>query len=63
MRINSWSLPAGDCRRYLAEECTYTLGEEEQRASLFEFRDRAAALGLCDGALTPTQIPLGELHA
>ena len=59
----AWSLPAGDCRRYLAEECTYTLGEEEQRASLFEFRDRAAALGLCDGALTPTQIPLGELHA
>jgi len=59
----TWSLTAEDCLRYLAEECTYVLGEQEQRRSLLEFRDRAAALGLCDGGLAPTPIPLGELHA
>lgn len=58
-----WSLEAKDCLHYLADECTYALGEEEQRRSLLEFRDRAAALGLCDGELTPAPIPLGELHA
>lgn len=59
----AWSLPAAGCRRYLLEECAYSLEEDELRRSLFAFRDRAAALGLCDGGLAPAPVLLGELHA
>ena len=44
--------------RYLADECLFVPGKELGPA-LFAYRDRAAALGLADGALAPSAIPLG----
>lgn len=58
-----WCLPENACLSYLAEECSYRMGEDELRRSLLGFRDRAAALGLCSADLNPEPIPLGELHA
>lgn len=55
-----WALPRAGCEEYLAAECAYEV--EEMDASLREFRDRAAALGLCRGDLDPRPILLPE-HA
>ncbi len=44
--------------RYLTDECLYEPGSELGPA-LFEYRDRAAALGLADRALAPREIALG----
>ena len=57
-----WDVPFEPCRRYLAEECLYDPGAEA-RASLAVFRDRAAALDLCDGSLDPQPIRIGDAHA
>ncbi|MDZ4772881.1 MAG: menaquinone biosynthesis protein [Planctomycetota bacterium] len=51
----TWNLPPEKCRRYLVEECLYEPGAAMQRA-LTRFRDEAAALGLCDGTLSPSPI-------
>jgi len=59
---DAWQLPIEACRRYLLDECVYALGEE-LRPTLFAFRDRAARLELCDGALEPDAIPLGGAYA
>jgi chorismate dehydratase len=53
----AWSLAPDACRRYLGEECRYDPGADLARA-LFAFRDAAAPLGECDGALAPTPIAL-----
>lgn len=53
----AWALPLEACRKYLLEECWYEPGEQLTPA-LLAFRDRAAALGLCDGGLTPRGVPL-----
>jgi chorismate dehydratase len=53
----AWALPLAACRKYLLEECWYAPGAQLEPA-LLAFRDRAAALGLCDGALSPTAIAL-----
>jgi chorismate dehydratase len=57
-----WGLPLEACRHYLLEECLYEV-DERMQASLLAFRDRAAALGLCQGDLTPEPIPSSELYA
>lgn len=54
-----WNLPLAACRRYLLEECRYDPGAAMGRA-LRRFRDEAAPLGLCDGALDPS--PIGIAH-
>lgn len=54
-----WKLSLEACRKYLLEECRYDPGAAMQPA-LRRFRDEAAALGLCDGALDPRGI--GALH-
>ncbi len=56
-----WSLPLAECRRYLEKECRYDPGEKLSRA-LTAFRDAAAALQLCDGALAPQAIRLPVAH-
>lgn len=53
----AWALPLGACRKYLLEECWYD-PREQLAPALRAFRDRAAALGLCDGGLEPTPIAL-----
>jgi len=53
----SWKLPLPDCRRYLERECRYEPGTKLRRA-LLAFRDAAAPLRLCDGALAPEAIAL-----
>lgn len=55
-----WTLPYEPCRRYLAEECEFRPGPVVAHV-LRAFRDRAAALDLCDGALDPA--PLSLPHA
>lgn len=50
-----WQLPFDPCRRYLADECLYEPGAQLAPA-LHAFRDRAAALGLCQAALAPAAI-------
>ncbi|MFN0244337.1 MAG: menaquinone biosynthetic enzyme MqnA/MqnD family protein [Planctomycetota bacterium] len=50
-----WSLPRAACEKYLREECRYEPGPDMERA-LFAFRDRAAALGLCEQDLRPAAI-------
>jgi chorismate dehydratase len=57
----NWRLPLAACRKYLLEECRYDPGTEMEH-SLFLFRDRAAALGLCRGDLRPTAIAIGAQH-
>jgi chorismate dehydratase len=57
----TWNLPLAECRRYLEEECLYEPGEKLAPA-LAAFRDAAAALGLCDGALRPVPIALPAAH-
>lgn len=56
-----WSLPRAACEKYLREECRYEPGADMERA-LFAFRDRAAALGLCEQDLRPTAIPGATAH-
>jgi chorismate dehydratase len=56
-----WNLPLAACRKYLVEECRYEPGAEMER-SLFLFRDRAAALGLCRGDLRPGAIDVPAQH-
>lgn len=58
----AWGLSVEECRDYLERECVYELGDR-MRGSLLAFRDRAAALGLCDGSADPEPIGLGELRA
>lgn len=41
-----WNLPLEGCRRYLAEECVYDVGEDLEPA-MIAFRDAAAPLALC----------------
>jgi chorismate dehydratase len=53
----AWALPLAACRKYLLEECWYEPGAKLEPA-LLAFRDRAAALGLCDGGLTPHGVAL-----
>jgi chorismate dehydratase len=55
----TWKLPREACRRYLVDECLYEPGAAMRR-SLTRFRDEAAALGLCDGALDPR--PIEAVH-
>ena len=55
----AWGLSVGACHHYLTEECLYEL-DDELTSSLLAFRDRAAALGLCDGSLVPEAVGLGE---
>jgi chorismate dehydratase len=52
MGARTWDLDEALVHRYLAEESIFELGDELPRA-LSEFRDRAAALGLCEGARNP----------
>lgn len=54
-----WSLPEEATLRYLAGECLYEPGEALEPA-LFELRDRAARLGLCEPDLAPAPVPVGE---
>ena len=56
---NTWGLPLEPCRKYLIEECLYE-PREALGPALIEFRDRAARLGLCDGALAPPAIEVGD---
>ncbi|HIF41102.1 MAG TPA: hypothetical protein EYQ74_08385 [Planctomycetes bacterium] len=53
-----WDLPEDVCEQYLARECLYRLPAEEMEQALWTFRDRAAALDLCDAALEPRAIAL-----
>lgn len=53
-----WDLPEEVCEQYLTRECLYRLPAEEMEQALWTFRDRAAALDLCDGALEPRAIVL-----
>ena len=57
----AWNLPLAECRRYLEKECLYEPGPK-LRPALLAFRDAAAALGLCDGALSPEPIALPVAH-
>ncbi len=50
-----WSIPHAAARTYLAEECLFEPGAA-LRASLFEFRDRAARVGLCEPDLEPEAV-------
>jgi chorismate dehydratase len=52
---SEWSLPEDATLRYLAEECLYEPGRS-MRPSLFDFRDRAAELGLCETDHEPSAI-------
>jgi hypothetical protein len=49
-------------RRYLAEECVYTLGSELCGA-LEAFRDAASAVGACESDLPAVAVPLSDAHA
>ncbi len=51
-----WGVPPAATERYLLEECLYE-PRERMRPALLAFRDRAAALGLARGDLTPAGIP------
>jgi chorismate dehydratase len=53
----AWNLPLDACRKYLLEECRYDPGHA-MHAALRRFRDEAAAIGLCDGALDPQPIEI-----
>jgi len=55
-----WELPLAATEDYLLRECLYEPGER-LRPALFTFRDRAAALGLCEAGLAPHAAPLAEL--
>ncbi len=50
-----WSLPVRELESYLVRECLYEPGQA-MRPSLFAFRDRAAAIGLCQAELNPDAI-------
>jgi chorismate dehydratase len=56
-----WELPLAACRKYLGEECRYEPGPDMERA-LFAFRDRAAALELCQSDLSPAAIATRAEH-
>jgi chorismate dehydratase len=56
----AWDLPLEACRRYLLEECRYDPGAA-MRPALRRFRDEAAPLGLCDGALDPAPIEIAHV--
>ncbi len=51
----AWDLPVEPARRYLGEEMLHDPGLRLE-PSLFAFRDRAAALGLCRGDVTPAAV-------
>ena len=53
-----WGLPEEVCEQYLTRECLYRLPVGEMERALWTFRDRAAALDLCDAALEPRAIAL-----
>jgi chorismate dehydratase len=57
-----WNLPPEAAREYLLEECVYEPGPAMHEA-LRTFRDRAAALSLCDGQLDPEPIEDTSPHA
>lgn len=58
---DEWRLPRHLCAAYLAEECVYEPGPE-MHAALRAFRDAAAPLGLCDGALDPQPVEAFRAH-
>jgi len=56
-----WDLPLDACRRYLLDECLFEPGPP-MRDALAEFQRRAAAIDLCDGALSPEAITTCASH-
>ena len=58
LAAQEWSLPDAVCEQYLTRECLYRLPAGEMQEALWTFRDRAARLDLCDGALEPRVIGL-----
>lgn len=54
----TWRLSESATHHYLFDECLYEPGAA-LRPALFAFRDRAAKLGLADGAAEPRGVPSG----
>lgn len=55
-------LPVAACREYLEVECLYEPGAR-MRDSLLAFRDLGARAGVCESALAPAPIALGDAAA
>lgn len=57
-----WQVPPGAALEYLAQECTYDIGQD-MHSSLLAFRDMAAPLGLCAADLEPQPVGLASANA
>jgi chorismate dehydratase len=57
----AWSIPQHAARHYLLEECLFEPGDA-MRPSLFELRDRAAAIGLCEPDLAPEAVAIEDVR-